>query len=503
MSLILTQSTPTNGNANSYITRFKNTFELPPNAEIAVQEVVLNRDNTFFVGPNARFYIRHGATEYDRPIIVTLTEGSYRYQQMANHIQERLRACDTHPQWQQNWLVKGVLKGDVFHQFQIKASQSSAIASPGKPVLDDVIADEDITYSATTGLVTNSGTRSETLVLTNPLSSNDGVFQVELDEDNNSRNLTIYLTSTSVINQGIRGKLNEEAVYKMVVRYNGEAFDFQLAQTTRVGDKQGLKKVAEGKFEVANTYLTFLLEVDKLSVIASPGANHTQHAETLFDEFNPVCSAFYALFPVLQLSRTVETTINKYSGVSNYDLTARALDFAENRDQQRLAMIRATEHGSAGYGSISKGYLEKRTSLIMQPNPVLGVEDASLGDEIGFYDSEKLAHKSSPGNDEFLSTPLEGEVAADEAMYVRLTGLTFESQNGTVGGPSRIIQPLTRFTDNKTYGHMHFVPPQRTYLKLHNPNKLTVQEIQVDIVNAHETLVQDLLPTTCVTLHVK
>ena len=34
-------------------------------------------------------------------------------------------------------------------------------------------------------------------------------------------------------------------------------------------------------------------------------------------------------------------------------------------------------------------------------------------------------------------------------------------------------------------------------------SKLTVQEIQVDIVNAHETLVQDLLPTTCVTLHVK
>ena len=32
------------------------------------------------------------------------------------------------------------------------------------------------------------------------------------------------------------------------------------------------------------------------------------------------------------------------------------------------------------------------------------------------------------------------------------------------------------------------------HLKLHNPSKLTVQEIQVDIVNAHETLVQDLLP---------
>ena len=62
--------------------------------------------------------------------------------------------------------------------------------------------------------------------------------------------------------------------------------------------------------------------------------------------------------------------------------------------------------------------------------------------------------------------------SGDGLLYVRLTGLTFESQNGAVQGPSRIIQPLARFTDNKTSGRMHFVPPQRTYLKLHNPAKL-------------------------------
>ena len=88
-------------------------------------------------------------------------------------------------------------------------------------------------------------------------------------------------------------------------------------------------------------------------------------------------------------------------------------------------------------------------------------------------------------------------------LYVWLTGLTFESQNGTTGGPSHIIQPLARFTDNKTHGYMHFVPPQRTYLKLRNPGKLTVQEIQVDIVNAEETVVGDLLDTTYVSLHIK
>ena len=92
---------------------------------------------------------------------------------------------------------------------------------------------------------------------------------------------------------------------------------------------------------------------------------------------------------------------------------------------------------------------------------------------------------------------------ADGLLYVRLTGLTFQSQNGAIHGPSRIIQPLARFTDNRTYGRMHFVPPERTYLKLHNPAPLTVQEVQVDIVNADETIATDLQETTYVSLHVR
>ena len=88
-------------------------------------------------------------------------------------------------------------------------------------------------------------------------------------------------------------------------------------------------------------------------------------------------------------------------------------------------------------------------------------------------------------------------------MYVRLTGLTLQSQNGATGGPRRILQPLARFTDNKTHGRMHFVPPERTYLKLHNPNKLTLQEVQVDIVNSDEKVAKDLQAHTYVALHIR
>ena len=50
---------------------------------------------------------------------------------------------------------------------------------------------------------------------------------------------------------------------------------------------------------------------------------------------------------------------------------------------------------------------------------------------------------------------------------------------------------------------MHFVSPERTYLKLHNPNKLTVQEMQVDIVNSDEKVVKDLQAHTYVALHIR
>ena len=50
---------------------------------------------------------------------------------------------------------------------------------------------------------------------------------------------------------------------------------------------------------------------------------------------------------------------------------------------------------------------------------------------------------------------------------------------------------------------MHFVPPERTYLKLHNPSKLTLQEVQVDIVNSDEKVVSDLQAHTYVALHIR
>ena len=71
MSLILTQSDSTPGsNPASYVNRFKNTFQIKANAEIAVQEVVLNRMGRFVVHQGARVFIRHGADDFHTPMMI-------------------------------------------------------------------------------------------------------------------------------------------------------------------------------------------------------------------------------------------------------------------------------------------------------------------------------------------------------------------------------------------------------------------------------------------------
>ena len=76
-----------------------------------------------------------------------------------------------------------------------------------------------------------------------------------------------------------------------------------------------------------------------------------------------------------------------------------------------------------------------------------------MGDEMGF-----AVPNMSPSTTKLVASTTHREIwhgstnftiSGDGLLYVRLTGLTFESQNGAVQGPSRIIQPLARFTEGE------------------------------------------------------
>ena len=153
MSLILTQSDSTPGsNPASYVNRFKNTFQIKANAEIAVQEVVLNRMGRFVVHQGARVFIRHGADDFHTPLRVSLAAGTYTPDELATHMEAQLNAYDSHPQFQGGWKCNSVYNGVVFQRFNIHVEQKVKVAASGPPTSTERCLHEKIGVQGLAGL---------------------------------------------------------------------------------------------------------------------------------------------------------------------------------------------------------------------------------------------------------------------------------------------------------------------------------------------------------------
>ena len=106
MSLLITKSPA--GQPNSYQNHFKETFEIKPHSQIAVQEVTLHRLNLFTIGADSSFQIYHGTAltalgTLDFAYEVPVLEGTYGYDKLAQHIQSQLNLYEFHPVYAGNW----------------------------------------------------------------------------------------------------------------------------------------------------------------------------------------------------------------------------------------------------------------------------------------------------------------------------------------------------------------------------------------------------------------
>jgi hypothetical protein len=256
----------------------------------------------------------------------------------------------------------------------------------------------------------------------------------------------------------------------------------------------------------ADNFITFKVENDIVKVYYGDAANPKKNL--IIDDMLPVCTRTYALYPFIQMRDSSEAQFVTYTPLQSFDPKASVLQLNDFNARHNVneALEAATQNYLEQPNSLRKGLaanlLVSSTSLFVNPYRSY-TWDANMSEELGFDDAYVTPSTVAGATETFLSNNVPDRSGSDEIMYVRLTGLTFASHNGVSGGPSRILQPLARFTDNKTFGRMHFIPPERTYLKLNNPVKLTVQEIQIDRVNSNEQIVADLLDYTFVSLHIK
>jgi len=101
-------------------------------------------------------------------------------------------------------------------------------------------------------------------------------------------------------------------------------------------------------------------------------------------------------------------------------------------------------------------------------------------------------------------TPKEPPLKLEKSLYVRLNNLPFTSFNGTTNSISKIIYSIPPYdSSGNERGVVYHEPHEKTYIKLNNPDKLVINELDTDIVTRRERITGDLEGSTSVTYHIR
>lgn len=95
-------------------------------------------------------------------------------------------------------------------------------------------------------------------------------------------------------------------------------------------------------------------------------------------------------------------------------------------------------------------------------------------------------------------------VFAVSSAFVRINDLPIQSFNGAKQSRSNIVYHIPRFTNDGTqFGELYFAVPEKTYIKMNNTDKITLNQMKVDIIDRNERIVEDLQGGTIVVVHIR
>jgi len=135
--------------------------------------------------------------------------------------------------------------------------------------------------------------------------------------------------------------------------------------------------------------------------------------------------------------------------------------------------------------------------------------DANMASILGFNSHSVLddtyAFEEMFGNNVQYVNDTQPDLLDYGSMFVRLDNFTQKSYNAGTGRPSKILYHMPRFdTSNRDIGSaLYFEPQQRSYVKFNNPDKLTLNELNISFCDNQERLVEDLVGQTIVVLHIR
>jgi len=137
-------------------------------------------------------------------------------------------------------------------------------------------------------------------------------------------------------------------------------------------------------------------------------------------------------------------------------------------------------------------------------------EFPNMSGRLGFLDRAFIISNSTEGyvsGDDTLTitfTSTSDLHKTSLASFIRLPNLTHKSFNGAQSGLSKIVYQLPQFANGgNQYGSLYFEPGEKTYIKLHNPAKILLNELTVQIVDAQEREMSSLTGDTQIVFHVR
>jgi len=126
------------------------------------------------------------------------------------------------------------------------------------------------------------------------------------------------------------------------------------------------------------------------------------------------------------------------------------------------------------------------------PDRALALQDS--GDAYVIGDNTRVVTFRSPA-------PCE---RVNKSAFIRIPGLTHKSYNGNQSSMSKIIYQVPQFTnDGRQYGPLFFDAPEKTYVALKNPSTILLNHIEVQFVEADETVIDNFTGSTQVVLHIR
>lgn len=160
-------------------------------------------------------------------------------------------------------------------------------------------------------------------------------------------------------------------------------------------------------------------------------------------------------------------------------------------------------------GLNASGQVNKAPSLMFGYTPrYFETEDLNTELIFGFnnrpiVETPSVIGGASPFTLSFFSDEIPS-LKATSSLFIRVRNMTFDSVNFSKSATSKILYHLPSFSnDGTSTGALYFEPSERVYLKLNNIVDQFITTMEVDIVNADETLAEDVTGKTTVIFHIR